>query len=112
VVVFSEKQLFSDLGVKKIPIIDIFSKVGSERRVHVNTGPKVQPQPNKKKSFFLFVQSCLIDKVLIVSELLLALIPQINIIIETQFINDPKIALLIHLFEFLSLLLGHLIQIK
>ena len=78
----------------------------------VNTGPKVQFQPDKQKSFFLFVQSCFIDKILIVSELLFALVPQINKIIKSKFIIDLKVTIVIVFIEFLSFFFGHLIQVE
>jgi hypothetical protein len=51
----------------------------------INTGPVIKLNPNEQNSFIFLTQSGFVDKLLIKSDMLLALIPNIDVITSGGF---------------------------
>jgi hypothetical protein len=80
--------------------------------MNVNARFEIQSEPDEQKSFLLFGQSCFVDVSLVESGLLLALVPQIDKIIECGLVIDLEFAYVVHLFKFIRIFFGQIFEVE
>ena len=79
----------------------------------VDASPEVLLEENKDRSFLLFFESCLIDELSFLCLELLSGVPNVNNVLEVNFVEYMKVAVVfVKLVEFLRLLFGHFLLVN
>jgi hypothetical protein len=83
---FSKKDFLPDSGLVDELFAEQISELETQRSMYVNASPKVLLKENKDRSFLLFFECGFIDKLSFFCIKLLSRVPNINDVIEIDFV--------------------------